>query len=208
MTIHTIFRGGRYPPVKKGVLFLTLLGVGWVVFLPIAWMYQKLRSGMGVDFAQISLTLAMVLFLGTILAGMGLAYFIDSAIRRQRFIFHAPQPGGWVDALIRAWGFELMIGQPENPAISATAQPLEGDDALAILNKPRKRGRKPAYSIDRWRRVVVRWENRDTLRNMITLTELLSEEFGTHADGSPGMSKQSYYDWRNKVLAEYKKKSK
>ncbi|MFA5873140.1 MAG: hypothetical protein WC832_04175 [Anaerolineales bacterium] len=204
MIICAIFRSGKYPPVKKGVLYLTLLGVGLIVFIPIAWMYQKMKLGMGVDVAQITLTFAMVIFLGMVLAGMGLAYFIDSTIRRRRFIFRTPQPGGWVDALIRVWGFELIDEQLESPAISAAAQTLEADEVLAILNKPRRRGRKPTYSIDRWKRIVLKWENRDTLRDTMTLADLLAEEFGTHADGSPGMTEQSYYDWRDKVFAELK----
>jgi hypothetical protein len=204
MIIRTIFRGGKYPPVKRGVLYLTLIGVDLIVFLPIAWMYQKLKLGMGVEVAQISLTIAMLRSLELVLVGIGMAYFIDSAILRRKFIFHAPQPGSWVDALIRAWGFDLRDEQPENPAIAATAQALEVVNALAILNKPRRRGRKPSYSIDRWRRVVLNWESRDTLRNTMTLADMLAEEFGTHADGSPRMSEQSYYDWRDKVLSEIK----
>jgi len=204
MIIRTIFRGGKYPPVKKGVLYLTLIGVGLIVFLLIAWVYQKMKLCMGVDFAEITLTFAMVIFLGMVIMGMGLAYFIDSAIRRRRFIFRTPQPGGWVDVLVKTWGFELIDEQPEFLTISAPAQTLEADEVLAILNKPRRRGRKPTYSIDRWRRIVLKWENRDTLRDTMTLADLLAEEFGTHADGSPGMTEQSYYDWRDKVFTEIK----
>ena len=208
MVIRTILRGGRCSPVKKSILCLILIGVGLFVSLPIAWVYQKMKLGMGVDVAEITLTFAMIIFLGIVLVGMGLAYFIDSAIRKQRFIFHAPQPGGWVDALIRTWGFHLIDKQPENPAKSAAAQSLEVDEVFAILNKPRRRGRKPTYSIDRWKRIVLKWENRDTLRDTMTLADLLAEEFGTHADGSPKMTEQSYYDWRDKVFAEVKKQQK
>ncbi len=205
MIIHTIFRSGKYPPVKKGVLYLTLGGIGLIVFLPIVWAYQKMKLGMGVNIAQITLTFAIVIFLGMVLAGMGLAYFFDGAIRKQRFIFRAPQPRGWVNVLIRIWGFELIDEQPESPAISAPTQTLKANEALAILNKPRRRGRKPTYSIDRWKRIVLKWENRDTLRDTMTLADLLAEEFGTHADGSPRMTEQSYYDWRDRVFAELKK---
>lgn len=207
MIIHTIFRSGKAPPVKKSVLCLTLVGVGLIVFLPIVWAYQKMKLDMGVDIAEIILTFATVIFLGMVLAGMGLAYFIDGAIRKQRFIFRAPQPGGWVNALIRIWGFELIDEQPESPVVSEPAKTLEANEALAILNKPRRRGRKPTYSIDRWKRIVLKWENRDTLRDTMTLADLLAEEFGTHADGSPRMTEQSYYDWRDRVITEIKKEA-
>jgi hypothetical protein len=49
------------------------------------------------------------------------------------------------------------------------------------------------------------WENRDTLRNPMTLSEFLSLEFGTYADGSPRMSENSYYDWRKRVIEELQK---
>jgi hypothetical protein len=208
MTIRTIYRSGKYPPVQKALLYLTLVGVVVIVFLPIAWMYQKMKLGMGVNIAQITLTFAMVIFLGLIMTGMGLAYFIDNAILRRKFIFRTSQPGGWVDVLVRAWGFDLIDEQPEILEISAPGLTLEADEDLEILNKPRKRGRKPLYLIDRWRRVVLTWEKRDTLRDSMTLIDLLIAEFGTHADGSPGMSRQSYYDWRDKVIVEFNKKPK
>jgi hypothetical protein len=207
MIIHTIFRSGKYPPAKKGALYLTLGGIGLIVFLPIVWVYQKMKLEMGVDIAQITLTFAMVILLGMVLAGMGLAYFIDGVIRKQRFIFRTPKSRSWVNALIRIWGFELINELSESPAISVPAQNLEVDEALAILNRPRRRGRKPTYSIDRWKRVVLKWESRDTLRDTMTLADLLAEEFGTHVDGSPRMTEQSYYDWRDKVFKELKKES-
>ena len=202
MIIQTIIRGGKYSPVNKSILYLTLIGMGLIEFLLIDWIYRKMKFGMGVEVAQISLTFAMVIFLGTVLAGLGLAYFIDSALRKRRFIFRTPQPGGLVDALVKVWGFELIDEKPENPPLSAPVPTLQVDEALAIVNKPRRRGRKPTYSIDRWRRIVLKWEDRDTLRDTMTLADLLAEEFGTHADGSPRITEQSYYAWRDKVFAE------
>ncbi len=163
-----------------------------------------MKLGAGLEIAQITLTFTMILILGVVMAGMGLAYFMDRAIRNQNLIFHAPKPGGWVDALIRIWGFALVEKQPETLVPSSPVLNFPTNEVLAILNKPRRRGRKPTYSIDRWKRVVFKWENRDTLRDTMTLAELLAEEFGTNADGSPKMTEQSYYDWRNKVFAELK----
>lgn len=164
-----------------------------------------MKLNMGVDFAEIILVFAMVILLEMVLAGMGLAYFVDSAIRKQRFIFRTPQPGSWVSVLIKIWGFEVVNEIPEIPVIFTPTQTTQADEALAILNKPRRRGRKPTYSIDRWTRIVMKWENRDTLRNTMTLSDHLAEEFGTNADGSPRMTEQSYYDWRDKVFTELRK---
>ena len=207
MTSRTILRGGKCSPVKKITLYLALIGAGLIVFLPIAWVYQKMKSGIGSDVAQITLTFAIVILLGVVLVGMGLAYFIDSAIKKRSFIFRSPQPGSWVDALIRAWGFILVEEQPDDSALPVQASIPEADEILAVLNKPRRRGRKPTYSIDRWKRIVLKWENRDPLRDTMTLADLLAEEFGTHVDGSPKMTEQSYYDWRNRVFAEFKKEA-
>jgi len=203
MIIRTIFRGGKYTRVEKTVLYLILVGVALIVFFPIAWVYQKIKFDVGVNVADIALTFAMVICLGLVMTGMCLGYFIDSAIRKRRFIFLDPPPGGWVDTLIRIWGFEPIDGERVIPP-SAPAQTLEADKVLAILNKPRRRGRKPTFTIDRWRRVVLKWEYRDTLRDSMSLADRLSEEFGSNVDGSPTMTEQSYYYWRDKVFTEIK----
>jgi hypothetical protein len=204
MIIRSVFRDGKYTRDKKGVLYLIFVGVVLIVYFPIAWVYQKMKLEMGVNAAEIALAFAMVICLGLVMTGMCLGYFIDSAIRKRRFIFLDPPPGGWVDTLIRIWGFELITGETEIPPISAPAHVLEADKVLATLDKPRRRGRKPTFTIDRWRRVVLNWENRDTLRDMMTLADLIAEEFGTHADGSPKMTEQTYYYWRDKVFREIK----
>jgi hypothetical protein len=207
MMNSTILRSGKYPPGKTGLLYVSLVGAGLIVYLPTAWVYLKVKMGLGVEVAQITLTFAMVICLGLVLVGMGLAYFMDRAILGQRFIFHAPRPGSWVEALIRTWGFELIGKQPENSATPATAATFAVDEALAILNKPRRKGRKPNYTIDQWMHVVLAWENRDTLRNTMTLVEMLGEIFGAHPDGSPRTTASSYYTWRKKVLIELKNES-
>ena len=54
---------------------------------------------------------------------------------------------------------------------------------------------------------MFKWEKRDPLRDTMTLADLLAEEFGTNADGSPRMTEQTYYDWRDRVFAELKKEA-
>jgi hypothetical protein len=199
--------GGKYSPARKRLLYLILIGIGFIVFLPTFWVHQGLKSGVGLHLAQISMSFAMVILLGLVLAGMGLGYLIDITIRRQGFFNQSLSRASWVSVLIKAWGFDLIDKESEFPSIPILVHSLEVDDTLAILSKPRKRGRRPSYPIDRWKRVVLKWENRDTHRSMMTLTELLAEEFGTNADGSPKISEQTYYSWRNKVFAEMKKEA-
>ncbi|MBK8821870.1 MAG: hypothetical protein IPN58_04450 [Anaerolineales bacterium] len=73
------------------------------------------------------------------------------------------------------------------------------------MDRPKRRGRPPTHSLDRWTRVVLAWENRDPYRNPMTLTEFLSQEFGTYADGTPCMSENSFYENRKKVFEELRK---
>jgi hypothetical protein len=164
-----------------------------------------MMKGTGVDIADTSLAVAMVFFLGLVLAGMGIGYFFDWAIRKKMFIFRTLRKGSWVEAMIKLWGFEFQIEQLADCSIQIPTLTPEAIHVQTILEKPRRRGRKPTYPIDRWKRVVLKWENRDPLRDTMTLTDLLAEEFGTHLDGSPGMAEQTYYDWRKKVFAEFRK---
>lgn len=207
MDTYIVSRGGKRSLGKNLVLALILLGAGLFVLIPIVWVYRIIDSGMGDGLAQITITFAIVILSAVVLAGIGIGYFIDKAIRRQRFIFQSPQPDGWIGTLIRLWGFTLVERQPEDTVQPLQASLVEAEEALAMLNRPRRRGRKPTYSIERWKRIVLRWENRDPLRDTMTLADLLAEEFGTHADGSPRMTEQSYYDWRDRVFAELKKEA-
>lgn len=207
MATYKVARGGKHSPGKIFVLLLILIGAGLAVFIPIEWAYQEIDSGMGAVVAQITVTFAIVFLSAIVLAGMCVGYLIDRAIKKQRLIFRSPQPGGWVDRLIGVWGFVLVEEQPAEGVQPRQAQSSEAEEALAMLSRPRRRGRKPTYSIDRWKRIVFKWENRDPLRDTMTLADLLAEEFGTHADGSPRMTEQSYYDWRDRVFAELKKEA-
>ena len=191
-------------PANMVVLSLTLVVVSLIEYLSITWVYQKTRLALGVDLAQISVSFVTIIVLGMVLLGMRLAHFIGDAMARRRFIFRNPRSEGWVLALIRVWGLELPDEHPESHVTSKADNTLKPDEVSAILNRPRQRGRRPAYSIDRWRRIVLKWENRDTLRDAMTLADLLAEEFGTHPDGSPRMTEQTYYCWRDKVLEVFK----
>ena len=202
MTIHTLYRSRKYSPGNNVILSLILIVLTVIVFLPITWVYHNTEHILGLEFAQISLTFATILFMAMILTGMGLAHFISNAIRRRNFIFRAPKPGSWAVALIKGWGFELIEESQEKHETSMPDRIFELDQVSAILNKPRRRGRRPTYTLDRWRRIALKWENRDTLRDTMTLVDLLAEEFGSHPDGSPKITVATYYCWRDKVLEE------
>ncbi len=203
MNICTIFRSKKYGPIQKVMLYLSLIGAGLLVFVPVAWAYHKIQMGVGVEVAQTVLAFEVAFLLVLTFTGFALGYLMDWAIRHRRFVFHAPQQGGWIETLIRLWGYELNCCDQagEFPA-SFSDKSQNKDEILALINRPRRRGRKPTFSIDQWKRVVLKWENRDPLRDTFTLSELLAEQFGTYADGSPRMADQSYYAWRDRVLVE------
>ena len=185
-----------------------LVGAGLVVLFSTLWTYQKIESREGTDFAQATMVLTMVVLLTLISAGMVLAYFIFRAIKEQRMIFGSLRPGGWMEAFIRVWGFEIIEEKTQKDAEPASIPATEEDDDLAIIDKPRMRGRKPLFPLSKWKPIVLKWENRDPILDTMTLTELLSEAFGTCADGTPMVSEQTYYTWRDRVFEDMKKKAK
>lgn len=62
--------------------------------------------------------------------------------------------------------------------------------------------RRRIFTLEGWKPVVEKWENRDRTRDTFTLAELIAEHLGTYPDGSPVVSTQTYYIWRKLVLAE------
>lgn len=199
-------RSGKYSQSQKAVLYTALIGASLLIFLPTTWMYQEMKSRLGVGIAEISMAVMVIIFLSVGFAGAGLAHLLDRAIQTRTGLFRSPQLGSWVDSLVRIWGFALMEERLDDPAPLPQNPTPNIAEIQAILEGPRKRGRKPTYSLDQWIPVVIRWESRDTLRETMTLNELLTEKFGENADGSPRMTEQSYYDWRRKVFAELENK--
>jgi hypothetical protein len=75
------------------------------------------------------------------------------------------------------------------------------------VQKRRRLGRKPNFPLERWLPIAQKWENRDPLVDAFTLGELISEHLGTHPDGSPIMTEQSYYStWRDLAIEELEKR--
>ena len=103
----TVFRSKKYGPTKKVVLAFSLTGAAVVVTLPVAWAYEKIQLGLGMEAAQVTLAFQVFVLLVLTTAGAGLGYLVDWAIRRRRSVFRSPHEGSCAEALIRLWGYEM-----------------------------------------------------------------------------------------------------
>lgn len=180
-------------------LLVVLLTSGIVIFYSVNWIYHQILSRLGFEIAEVVVAFLMLPIIILILFGFGAGIGAEQLLRRRvcerlwiyRFLKR-------FKVLRSLWQYIKPNGQKENPALAAI-------ETFSIPEHPPRRGRRPTYSLERWARVVQAWENRDLLRNTMTLSEFLAEEFGTYADGSPQMSENSYYEWRKKVFMELKR---
>jgi hypothetical protein len=204
MKTRTVFRSRNCGLIQKVVLYLSLIGAGVVVFLPMAWAYRKIQLGLGTEAARVTLALQVFLVLVLTTAGLGVAYLVDWFIRRRRFIFNASRQGGWIDALVRLWGYELKYQEEVDNKTMPVAPLLPRIDGfLNMTGRPKRRGRKPTFPLERWLPIAAKWENRDPIRDAFTLGELISAHLGQNQDGSPIVSEQTYYStWRERAIEE------
>lgn len=189
--------------VKSGLVVILGASV-FGIYLSVIWIYKQIHHNLGFGLAQVTVAFLVILILFLILIGFGAGFGMDRAVRRRKLqslrIFPLTK---------RCWIFKSLWGDltpVEDTTKGTQAEILSTPDLQELLSRPRRRGRPPTHSIDRWTRVVLAWENRDPLHNPMTLAEFLSQEFGTYADGSPRMSENSYYDWRKRVMDELQKK--
>lgn len=192
------------PPTGIRIGLFIILIISWFgIYSSVMWIYEQIHVSLGFELAQVTVSLLVILISFLILLGFGFGFGLDRVVRREdikTIWFYQWLKNSWICKCL--WGDippiqEIVKSEPvdETPAVNIQD----------IITRPRRRGRIPTYSLDRWTRVVLAWENRDTLRNPITLSEFLSLEFGTYADGSPRMSENSYYDWRKRVIEELQK---
>ena len=205
----TIFRSRKYGPTLKVVLALLLTGAGVVVTLPVAWAYHNIDLGVGMEVAQV--TLAFQVFIAVVLttAGVGAGYLIDWAIRWRKSIFRVPQEGSCAEALIRLWGYEMTCQEEvdENFLSEINLFPTF-DEIIGMINRPKRRGRKPTFPLEAWLPIAAKWENRDPMRDAFTLEDLIRERLGENSDGSQIVSAQAYYStWRERALEEMKRQA-
>ena len=200
----TISRSRRYGPTKKAVLVLSLTGIAVVVTLPVFWAYEKVNLGVGTEAAQVTIAFQVFVLLVMTAVGIGLGYLVDWAIRRRRSIFRMPPEGGCAEALVRLWGYEMSCEEEVEYNIIPEINLFPTfDEVLNMVNRPKRRGRKPTFPLERWLPIAAKWENRDTIRDAFTLGELISEHLGQNPDGSPIVSEQTYYStWRERALEE------
>ena len=83
------------------------------------------------------------------------------------------------------------------------------DEVLGMINRPKRRGRKPTFPLEAWLPIAAKWENRDPIRDAFTLEDLIRESLGENSDGSPIVSAQAYYStWRERAIEELKRQAK
>ncbi len=191
--------GGQIHPKLRKVLLFALLTGGAAVCVSVFWIFQRIDSSLGDDLAQAAIALISVLVFALMLVGMRTGLCVDRFVRQRKLDqYRVYRTSSQVQYLCAMLGYQAA----PPPEVST---PSRNEDLLALLEKPKHRGRPPTYSIDRWKKVVLAWESRDPVRTPLTLSEFLVEQFGTHADGSPLMSENTFYDYRKKVIEELRR---
>jgi len=184
------------------VLYLILFTCGGLLFGSIVWVFHRIQTRFGDELAEVAAALMSILILALITVGMRAGWSLDRFIRHRRIdlwrIHQSIRPTGYFLSLLGYEEVQPQLSLPESETLNVT-------QLLVSMDKPKRRGRPPTHSFDRWTRVVLAWENRDPYRNPMTLTEFLSQEFGTYADGTPCMSENSFYENRKKVFEELRK---
>lgn len=189
------------PPIylRMGLLVVLLIS-GAVILSSVDWIYHRIQSRLGMEIAEVVVAFLMVLIVILILFGFW-AGFRAARILRLRKIQTL-----WVYRLLKRFRLMRSLWRYVEPnwRLEDTKRPMP--ETITIPERPPRRGRRPTYSLERWIRVVLVWENRNLQQNIMTLSEYLIEQFGTHADGSPKMSENSYYEWKKKVFKELQKR--
>lgn len=200
---ENLTKRGHIRRMRKFILLSTLIICGGVLFASITWVFHKIQYSLGVELAEVAVTFMSILILILILLGMRAGLGMDRFIRhRKDETCKLCQTFGQIRHILSLLGYEGLQLEPK-PTVTVEHHDTEG--MRVPVDGRSRRGRPPTYPLARWTKVVVAWENRDTLRNPMTLTEFLCQEFGTHADGSPCISENRFYDYRKIVLEELRK---
>jgi hypothetical protein len=173
----------------------------------IYWIFQKINHSAGVELAEVTVAFLSILVLALILVGMRAGLGLDRWIRYRRFeecrLFHSSKH---THRALSWLGYGHLVLEGE-----AASEELDGwnvEELLALFEKPKRGGRRPNHPPERWIRVVLAWEKRDPLRTTMTLPEFLIQQFGQRADGSPGESESTFYDYRKKIKEQIEEKAK
>jgi len=181
-------------------LFVVLLISGVIILSSVNWIYHRIQSRLGMDIAEVVVAFLMVLIVILILFGFWAGFRADRILRLRKiqalWIYRTLKRSRVMRSL---WRYV----EPNQPREDTKPPVLE---PITIPEQGPRRGRRPTYSLERWIKVVLAWENRNIQQNTMTLSDYLAEQFGIHADGSPKMSENSYYEWKKKVLKELKER--
>lgn len=209
MKLLTLIKAKKHGSLKK-MIFLVLIMIAMLgIFFQITWSYHHLENGLGTAVAQIATMYHVVLLLILVAVGIGLGHWIDQMIRRKKFIFQNPQKGGWTEAFMNLWGYELKENETARTKIELPIPGSKKIEHIDLFNMPTRRGRRPTFPLERWLPIAARWESRDPIRDAFTLGELIAEHLGTNSDGSPIVSEQTYYSvWRQRAIEELQQRAK
>lgn len=198
-----IIQRNHVHPVFRIVLLILLVICGMLLIAAIAWIFYRVYYSIGLEIAEVTITIISILILILILIGLRAGLGLDRFIRDQNAAdWSVYQSSGQIRDLIKLLGYEEL--QPESEETAGTVLSNSMEMAMSLSNTSPRRGRPPTYSLERWTRVVLAWENRDSLRNPMTLAEFLCKQFGENADGSPRISENCFYANRKKVLDEFR----
>lgn len=200
-----VTRRSHIRPIFRVVLVFILILCGGMLIVSINWIFHKIHYSLGIALAEVAVAFISVFIMILILVGMRTGLSMDRFIRRRRYEACKIYQSFRQVRYVLSWlGYDGIQSGHEPVTIVENQTP---EEMLALINRPHRRGRTPTYSLDRWTRVVLSWEGRDTWRNPMTLSEFLAEEFGRYADGSPRISESRFYELRKIILKDLRKKA-
>jgi hypothetical protein len=183
--------------------YLALSIIIVVLPLPLLWIYRIVQDSLGSEVADLALSVTIVIVFLLALTGATYAHRIRRLLRDEAAARCQPAQG--VDGkpvVLEAFGVPLFQ-YTGTPAEIHPPQETEEQQFEQILSFPRKRrGKQPRFPVDKIRKAVLRWENRDPSLSPWTLEEFLEQEFGSSPDGILLMATTTFYDWRRRVLKE------
>lgn len=194
-------------PIVRIVLVSILILCGGSLGISIYWIFQKINHSAGVEIAEVVVAFVSIFTIVLFLVGLRTGLGLDRWIRYRRFeecrflhsSKHTHRALTWL-----GYGHVVTEAAPEDDELKG----WDLDELLALFEKPKRGGRRPNHPPERWIRVVMAWEKRDPLRDTMTLPEFLIQQFGQRADGSPGESESTFYDYRAKIKKQIEEKAK
>lgn len=188
--------------IRIGLIIFMVIG-GIIIYSAVAWIYEQIRISIGLEFAKVTVSFVVILIFILISEGFGFGFRVYRAIKNQ------DDNTVWIAQWIR----ELRICKylfPDFPVNNELVNNEQNSQHQVpstqdIITRPRRSGRIPMFSIEEWTEAVLDWDNRDTWRKPMKLSEFLAIKFGRNADGSPIVSDNTFYEWRKRVLKELHK---